>query len=363
MDTFNSLLSRQNVIKTVEMHTSGEPTRIIISGYPPLLGTTLLEKRRYAKEHHDDIRQRLMLEPRGHAGMYGAILVQETELTKNGEADIGVLFCHNEGYSTMCGHATIALGRFLVDTHDLQVFPRRDALRTVDSTTELRIHAPCGVIRISVPLDSDEVTFLGIPSFVSKRGLVVDIPLSERGCIPKERVTVDIAYGGAFYVLVSVQELGAKGNIAEAAAAIERLVNLRAAQEEIIKHPTERDLEFLYGVIVTDKTQGGPRGELGVCFFAGGQIDRSPTGSGVLARVALGVEEGWLGVGSDEWWGYESVVSLGKKTLGFQGSAVERREEGVVVIVKGRANYIGASAFVCEERDPLKDGFVLNLPE
>ncbi|KAK0456022.1 proline racemase [Armillaria borealis] len=268
--------------------------------------------------------------------MYGAILVQETELTKSGEADIGVLFCHN--------------GRFIVDTHDLDVFPRRDALRTANGTTELRIHAPCG----------DNTC---IPSFVSKRGLVINIPLSERGCISKERVMVDIAYGGAFYVLVSMQELGVKGNIAEAAAAIERLVNLKATQEEIIKHPTERDLEFLYGVIVTDKTQGGPRGELGVCFFAGGQVDRSPTGSGVLARVALGVEEGWLGVGSDEWWGYESVVSLGKETLGFQGSAVGRQEEGVVVMVKGKANYIGASAFVCEERDPLKDGFVLNLPE
>ncbi|KAK0465612.1 proline racemase [Desarmillaria tabescens] len=345
------------------MHTSGEPTRIIISGYPPLHGTTLLEKRRYAKEHHDDIRRRLMLEPRGHEGMYGAIIVQETELTKSGEADIGVLFCHNEGYSTMCGHATIALGRFLVDTHDLKVFPRRDALKTMNGVTELRIHAPCGVIHVSVPSDSDEVTFLGIPSFVSKRGLTIDIPQSERGFISKERVTVDIAYGGAFYVLVSMQELGAGGDIVEAAAAIERLVNLKATQEEIIKHPTERDLEFLYGVIVTDKTRGGPRGELGLCFFAGGQVDRSPTGSGVMAKVALAVKEGWLGVGLDEWWGYESVVSLETETLGFQGCAVEKREEGIVVMVKGRANYTGASAFVCEEQDPLKDGFVLKLPE
>ncbi|KAK0208792.1 proline racemase [Desarmillaria ectypa] len=291
-------------------------TRIIISGYPPLLGTTLLEKRRYAKEHHDDIRRRLMLEPRGHAGMYGAILVQETDLTKSGEADIGVLFSH-KGYSTMCGYATIALGRFLVDTHDLEVFPRREALRKVNGTTELRIHALCGVVRISVPSNSDEVSFLGIQSFVSKRGLVVDIPLSERGYISKERMAVDVAYGGAFYVLISTQELGAKRNIAEAAAATERLVNLEAMQGGIIKHPTERDLEFLYGVIATDKTQDGPRGELGLCFFAGGQIDRSPTRSGVMARVALGVEEGWLGVGSDEWWGYESVVQFGEENVGI----------------------------------------------
>lgn len=263
----------------------------------------------------------------------------------------------------MCGHATIALGRFLVDTRDLEMFPRRDTLRTVNGTTELRIHAPCGVIRVSVPFNSNEVTFLGAPSFVSKRGLLVDIPLNERGCISREQVTVDVAYGGAFYALVSVQQLGVKDNIAEAAAAIERLVNLKATQEEIIKHPTERDLEFLYGVIVTDKTQGGPRGELGLCFFAGGQVDRSPTGSGVMARVALAVEEGWLGIGTDEWWRYESVVSLQKDTLGFQGSAMELREEGIVVKVKGKANYTGASAFVCEEQDPLKDGFVLSFPE
>ncbi|KAJ3979980.1 hypothetical protein F5890DRAFT_1478098 [Lentinula detonsa] len=162
-------LFQTSVIKTVDLHTSGEPTRIIISGFPDLKGETLLDKRRYASENPDvdRVRKWLMLEPRGHQGMYGAILVKETELTRTGEADIGVLFCHNEGYSTMCGHATIALGRFLIDTHDLDIFPQRPFLleqltndnenenendKTPIRVTTLRIHAPCGVVTVTVPL-------------------------------------------------------------------------------------------------------------------------------------------------------------------------------------------------------------------
>ncbi|KAJ7649612.1 hypothetical protein FB45DRAFT_2 [Roridomyces roridus] len=124
---------------------------------------------------------RLMREPRGHAEMYGAILVQETELTRSGEADIGVLFCHNEGYSPMCGHASIALGRLLVDTHDLSIFPRRNGLVKDLSTglVTLRLHAPCGIVQLSVPVKPDghsdptrPVSFIGVPSFPTERNLV-----------------------------------------------------------------------------------------------------------------------------------------------------------------------------------------------
>jgi proline racemase len=172
------------------MHTTGEPTRIIISGFPNLPGATLLEKRAQAKQHHDHLRIRLMLEPRGHWDMYGALIVQETELTKSGEADIGVLFMHNDGYSTMCGHATIALGRFLVDTHDLEVFPKRESLRFDPSTgiTVVRLHAPCGVVRISVPTKADgrsadpgrPVSFISTPAFASAVDVKVDIPSEKR---------------------------------------------------------------------------------------------------------------------------------------------------------------------------------------
>ncbi|KAJ7168647.1 proline racemase, partial [Mycena filopes] len=381
MDVFNTLVEQNpatRTIKVVDMHTSGEPTRIVVSGYPHLEGNTLLEKRRCAREEHDDIRQRLMREPRGHGEMYGAILVTETELTRTGEADIGVLFCHNEGYSTMCGHATIALGRFLIDTHDLAVFPRRDTLQYDDATglTALRLHAPCGVIRLSVPTDDGHsdavrpVSFLGVPSFATARDLVVEIPPSVQWprlkAAGRTHVTVDVAYGGAFYALVSAAELGfpegvragrAGATLAEFDDATRALKSILAPRKELFVHPTEPDLEYLYSVMVVE--QESPQREIGLCFFADQQIDRSPTGSCVMARVALAVEQGRLQVG--EGCDYESVVSLLNDGNGFRGTAVEKGAAGVIVKVEGRAFYTGASSFVVEEHDMLPSGFTIAL--
>ncbi|KAJ7196843.1 proline racemase [Mycena pura] len=390
MDVFEALLEQNpatTTIKVVDMHTSGEPTRIVVKGYPDLAGDTLLEKRRCAREKHDDIRQRqatlvyirdiLMREPRGHEEMYGAILIAETELTRSGEADIGVLFCHNEGYSTMCGHATIALGRFLVDTRDLDIFPRRNALvyDAEAGTTALRLHAPCGVIHVQVPTDdghsdaSRPVSFLGVPSFTTARNLVVVIPPAVQW--PRFRaqqlseVTVDIAYGGAFYAIVAAAALGfphgvrdADGTtLAEFDTATAALKKLLSPRKALFAHPTEPDLEFLYGVIVVEKARPG---ELGLCFFADQQIDRSPTGSGVMARVALAVDQGRLQIGEGR--NYESVVSLGSEGNGFRGTAVEKLPQGVIVKVEGRAFYTGASSFIAEEHDTMPNGFIVGLP-
>src|SRR5262249_49036531 len=99
------------LIEVLDMHTGGEAVRIVRNGYPPIPGATILEKRRYAREHLDHLRRILMFEPRGHYDMYGVLPV-EPSLP---EANLAVLFIHNEGYSTMCGHATIALGRYAVD--------------------------------------------------------------------------------------------------------------------------------------------------------------------------------------------------------------------------------------------------------
>ncbi|KAJ6561849.1 proline racemase [Mycena capillaripes] len=380
MDVFETLLEQNpatRTIKVVDMHTSGEPTRIVVNGYPDLEGNTLLEKRRCAREKHDDIRQRLMREPRGHAEMYGAILVAETELTRRGEADIGVLFCHNEGYSTMCGHATIALGRFLVDTHDLSIFPRRNMLKHDEATglTELRLHAPCGVVHLSVYTDESHsdptrpVSFLGVPSFVTARDLEVDIPPPAQW--PRLRATqrsgvkVDIAYGGAFYALVSATELGfpdgvrgADGaTLAEFDVATAALKKVLYPRKELYAHPSEPDLEYLYSVMVVEKT---PKSELGLCFFADQQIDRSPCGSCVMARVALAVDQGQLKIG--ESCDYESIVSLLNEGNGFRGTAVEKVPEGVIAKVEGRAFYTGAASFVVEEHDMMPNGFTIALP-
>ncbi|KAH9858871.1 Diaminopimelate epimerase-like protein [Lenzites betulinus] len=370
------------VIKTVEMHTGGEPTRIVIGGYPTLEGETLLEKRTCAREKHDEIRQTLMREPRGHQEMYGAILVPETERTRIGEADIGVLFCHNEGYSTMCGHATIALGRFLVDTEDEDVFPRRQEVQFHEDTREcrLRLHAPCGVVNIVVPsvrqgdkVRSDperEVRFVSVESFAAAVNLVIEVPEEVRWpelrAAGKDAVKIDVAYGGAFYVVVQEKELGferirAGVNVRRLDAATAALKQLVGAQKEVFRgHGLASDLEYLYGVIVVDEGEnrpglGGMEGRVGACFFANQQLDRSPTGSGVSARVALARAKGLLGDG--ERVRFDSLLSVDGRSGAagaFVGSAVMENR----VLVEGQAFYTGACAFVVEDAFS-RGGFLL----
>ncbi|KAI0645891.1 Diaminopimelate epimerase-like protein [Trametes meyenii] len=369
------------VIKTVEMHTGGEPTRIIIHGYPTLEGRTLLEKRSYARSQFDEIRQRLMREPRGHREMYGAILVAETEKTRSGEADIGVLFCHNEGYSTMCGHATIALGRFLIDTEDEEVFPRRKQVHFDEAQGEYRLglHAPCGVVEVKVPgvrkgdrVMSDpkrEVKFTSVRTFAATTNLVVEVPKELRWKelreADKAAVKVDVAYGGAFYVVVQEEELGFARireevdlkRLDAATAVVKRLVSGR--KEVFRGHGLESDLEYLYGVIVVDEGEGevglgGLEGRVGICFFADQQIDRSPTGSGVSARVALARAKGLLREG--ERVRFDSLLSA--RAGGAGGSFVGSAAPDGRVVVEGRAFYTGASAFVVEDAFS-RGGFLL----
>ncbi|KAI0823392.1 hypothetical protein BC628DRAFT_531273 [Trametes gibbosa] len=343
-----------------------------------------------------------MREPRGHLEMYGAIIVPETECTRIGGADIGVLFCHNgkaihecpqlsglnlrasisEGYSTMCGHATIALGRFLVDTEDEEVFPKRKQVQFHEDTREcrLRLHAPCGVVNIVVPsiregdrVRSDPeraVRFVSVESFAAAVNLVIEVPEEQRWpelrAAGKDAVKVDVAYGGAFYVIVQEKELGFEriregvdvGRLDAATATLKQLVG---TQKEVFQgHGLAKDLEYLYGVIVVDEGEnrsglGGLEGRVGACFFADQQLDRSPTGSGVSARVGLARAKGLLDEG--ERVRFDSLLSAGAggpAAGAFVGSAVR----GSRVLVEGSAFYTGASAFVVEDAFS-RGGFLL----
>ena len=269
-------------IETVEMHTGGEPVRIVVSGYPPIPGATILEKRRYARENLDHLRKLLIFEPRGHYDMYGVIPV-EPDLPG---ADLAVLFIHNEGYSTMCGHATIALGRYAVD-HGL-VAPRAPV-------TDVAIQCPCGLVRVRVEVEetpagfvSGAVAFESVPSFAFTLDRHVDV--AGLGTVP-----FDIGYGGAFYALVDAGSIGLDlettplDRLVEAADSITRAV----AATVPLDHPDDPDLAFLYGTILTDGDDGSDgRPSRNVCVFAEREVDRSPTGSGVSARMAVQVARG-----------------------------------------------------------------------
>ncbi|KIX94184.1 uncharacterized protein Z520_10211 [Fonsecaea multimorphosa CBS 102226] len=374
------LQSDKKPISCIEMHTCGEPTRIVIEGYPDLHGT-LLEQRAEAKTKHDHIRKRVLLEPRGHYDMYGAILRPQTELTMSDQADIGVLFMTNDGYSTMCGHATIALGRFLVDTHDLHIFPRRNEIKYDPRTryAVVNLHAPCGLVEVTVPTNEDgsasdperPVSFVSVPSFAKGVNIAIPVPAYLRWpelSGDRAEVQAGFAYGGAFYCIVAVTELGfTNGLSAIDLEALNRATwGLKSAILEnpglscYYEHNSQPEMSFLYGVIVTDKmnvqNEAVSGSELGVCYFAAQEIDRSPCGSGVAARAALAYLDGTRMMNKS--WAYHSLVSKLGFGPPFIGTIVERKtteEMEVRVKVEGQAYYTGFSTFSVEKEDPLGD--------
>lgn len=327
------------VLSVVDMHTGGEPLRIVLSGAPVPSGDTLLEKRRWVRENMDWVRRVLMLEPRGHQDMYGALLVP----SEKPEAQLGVLFMHNAGYSTMCGHAVIALGRFAVD-YGL-VDPQ-------GPETPINIHCPCGLVRAYVS-SSGQVRFHSVPAFTLCTDVTVDVPAYGQ-------VVVDIAYGGAFYAFVSAERFGLDvcssktRDLVDAAAAVSDAVKAQVK----ISHPDSEDLAFLYGTIITDgKDAYSEEPTANICVFADSQVDRSPTGSGVTARIALQYHKGLIQLEQTRTFKSGATDSL------FTGKAVKETVCGdynaVIVEVSGRAHYTGTASFTVESDDPLKDGFLL----
>ena len=329
-------------ITVVDMHTGGEPLRIVTGGYPRIEGRTILEKRAYARDHLDHLRRLLIFEPRGHFDMYGAILVEPTLP----EADLAVLFMHNEGYSTMCGHAIIALGRYAVD-HEI--------VASDEPHTTVRIEAPCGLIVANVEVSagkSGAVSFESVPSFLLERDVEIDLP-------GYGRIQFDIAYGGAFYALVPAASFGlviGRDRVRHLADAADRLT--KAVQATIaVTHPQEPDLGFLYGTILTDGGDGSNGvASRNVCVFAEAEVDRSPTGSGVTARMAAMHARGEVRAGETRL--FESVT--GSRFAGQIATTCRAGgQEAVTVRVSGRAFYSGRAEFTLEGDDELGRGFLL----
>lgn len=322
-------------ITAIDMHTGGEPLRVLVSGLPPIEGVTVLEKRRYFREHYDHIRTGTMWEPRGHADMYGAVI------TSSVDADFDVFFLHNEGYSTMCGHAIIALTKLAFETG---LVPH----------SQMTINVPAGKIHASATVEDgkvQEVSFRNVPSFVYLRDQRVLVP--ELGL-----VRFDVAYGGAFYALVSAESL----KLQLAPNEVNRLIDYgRRIKQTVmecfaIEHPFESDLSFLYGTIFTGSPQNENHHSRNVCIFADGEVDRSPTGSGVSARAALHHARGELQV--NEKITIESIVG---STMSVE--VVETTKygdhDGVIPEVSGTASFVGRNEFWFDPDDPFRDGFIL----
>ena len=324
--------------RTIEMHTGGEPVRLVLEGFPEPDGATVLQKRHDAASRLDIHRRRLMLEPRGHAEMYGALPV-----SASAPAAFGVLFMHHSGFSTMCGHATIALGRWAVDSG-------RVKLR--DGCADFIMECPCGPVSVHVSNGGASVAFDSVPAFASE--LDTEVEVASFG-----RIRCDIGYGGAFYAILSASRLGLDldstpvGQLRAAALAIMRTIRARGA----VRHPTEPDLSFLYSVLLTDDTlPGSPVPSRNLCVFGEGQIDRSATGSGVTARMAVDAARGLIGPGSRRGFAGATGVPFHGELLGEEKLGPHRAWR---VRVSGSASYSGTATWIVDAEDRLGDGFAI----
>jgi trans-L-3-hydroxyproline dehydratase len=331
-------------IKTIDMHTGGEPLRVIIDGFPELKGNSVLDYRRYCKENYDDLRTALLFEPRGHADMYGCILTPANDE----DGDFGIIFLHNEGYSTMCGHAIIAISTLAVEMNWIAV---------KEGENLLKIDAPCGRITSFTNVKNGiviGVKFHCVPSFVVGLNRTVDV--NGLG-----KVRYDLAYGGAFYAYVDLNKNSL--NLDLTANSYRELIktgmDIKHAvmkQDSEILHPFENDLSFLYGTIFIGDALDKENDSRNVCIFAEGEVDRSPTGSGVSGRMAIHKAKNEIKIGQKM-----RIESITNSV--FTGAVISEENYGsftaVIPQVEGTAHITGMHTFIIDPNDPMKNGFIL----
>jgi trans-L-3-hydroxyproline dehydratase len=329
-------------IRTIDAHAAGEPLRLVVEGFPSPDGATMLEKRAWAQKHVDHLRRSLMLEPRGHADMYGALL---TEPVTDG-AHAGVLFMHNEGWSTMCGHGIVAVTTIAIE-RDL-IWPGGPAL-VLDS--------PAGPVEATATVSERDghrrvsaVRFRNVPSFVFEAGLPVKLA--------GRTLLVDVAFGGAFYAVVDAESAGLPveaGRLDE----LKRLgMEIKREVERLrdVVHPLHGGLKGIYGTIFTAPAHHADADLRNVTIFADAEVDRSPCGTGTAAVMAVLSEMGVLA--DTGTFVHESIVG----TL-FTGRITARRRVGefaaIVPEIEGSAWITGEHRFLIDGEDPLKAGFRL----
>jgi proline racemase len=319
-------------IGTTDYHTAGEPFRIVTAGAPDIPGATVRERREHAagSEEIDRVRRLLCHEPRGHADMYGCFLVPPDD----DGADLGVLFWHKDGYSLACGHGTIALGAWAVESGLVAAPP--------DGEVDVTLDVPSGRVVARVRRRAERVesvAFRNVPAWVVARG------------VDAAGVEVDVAFGGAMYAYVAADRFGVR-------VAPERLPELIAAGRavkralegaDVARHPEDDRLSGIYGTVLHEELDG-PLHQRNVTIFADGEVDRSPTGSATSARCALLADVL-----------REGRVLRNDSIIGttFHARVVGEVPEGLLTEVEGMAFATGEHRFRLDPRDPLGTGFVL----
>jgi len=319
-------------ITAVDYHTGGEPFRIVTGGVETPEGATILERRRDALQRLDHVRRLLVFEPRGHADMYGCFVVPPND----DGAQLGVLFFHNAGYSTACGHGTIALVTWALDE---RVVERREG------DNHVVVDVPSGRLDTWALVERGRVRsvrFRNVPSYVHAEGL-------DAG----DGLRVDVAFGGAFYASVPERVAPAElPRLVELGRSIKRALEER---QEFV-HPLEPELRDVYGVVFWQDEGEGPLTQRNVTVFADGEVDRSPCGSGTSARLALLDRQGRLPRGDEL--RHLSIVDSEFRAR-VVGDAEVAGIPAVVTEVEGAAFRTGEHSFTLDPNDPLGEGFLL----
>jgi trans-L-3-hydroxyproline dehydratase len=349
-------------VQVMDLHTAGEPLRLIRSGFPDVPMLPVLERRQWVKDNADFVRRALMYEPRGHKDMYGAIL-----LPPYGEyADMTVLFMHNEGYSTMCGHGVIAITTGLIEEG---LFPATEPVTTI------RYEVPAGIVAANaatVRLDDGTwavrgVRFTNVPSYLAAQSLSVrpDGVELHGTAAAYGALGVDLAFGGAYYGIVNAAELGVRV-VPEQADELRRIggaITDVLRRDHTPAHPSDPDLGFVYGTIIVDlDPRTSPDGRArdahirNVTIFADEELDRSPCGSGTSAILAQLHARSRIRVGQE-------IINAGITGEHFLGRVEAETTLGpyaaVSTSIAGTAYVTGYSTFIVDSRDPLGDGFLL----
>jgi proline racemase len=349
-------------LKTIDAHAAGEPLRLIVDGFPSPRGKTMLEKRAWVGRHADHLRRALMLEPRGHADMYGAIL---TEPVTPG-AHAGVLFMHNEGYSTMCGHGVIAVTTIALERG--LIMPGQDGGAVVYDSPAGTIRArarwaegaggagraggakSAGGAEQATGTRVDSVSFVNVPSFVLHGGLSVKLA--------SRQIRVDVAFGGAFYAIVDSEAVGLPIDAAHLPELRRVGMEIKQAIESVhdITHPLERGLQGIYGTIFTGPPSDEGADLRNVTVFADAEVDRSPCGTGTAAVMAVVEAMGLLSATKP--FVHESLIGT-RFTGRVSARTVVGELEAIVPEIEGSAWITGEHTFLVDDDDPLKDGFRL----
>ncbi len=335
-----SQLHRPALVSTVDYHTAGEPFRIVTGGIPSLPGSCVADRREHAAARLDHVRQLLVREPRGHAGMYGCFVTPPDDAG----AELGAVFFHRSGFSTACGHGTIALATWAADAG---LVPAEASAFSID--------VPSGRVGVRLSRDAggraSAVTFGNVPAWVHHRDIRLPALPGAGG--------VDIAFGGAFYASVPASALGLRVTLDYLPQLVEagRRIQAQLDSAGAAIHEADERLSGIYGVILYEDLPGEPGClvQRNVTVFGDGQIDRSPCGSGTTARLALlaghGLADGQTLV-------HESIIGT-RFEARIAGTVTEQGRTAVVTEVTGSASMTGLHQFVLDPRDPLGAGFTL----